>query len=70
MTSKNSPDTVSIPMTAEDDSPGVSTSDEEERVPEGATYPLNSKKTGSNVGTSVRRNSSYAETTSRYQKQK
>ena len=44
MTSENSSDTVSIPMTTEDDSPGVSISDEEESVPEGATYPLNSKK--------------------------
>ena len=31
-------------MTVEDDTPGVATSDEEGSVPEGATYPLNSKK--------------------------
>ena len=31
-------------MTVEDDTPGVATSDEEGSVPEGATYPFNSKK--------------------------
>ena len=44
MTSEISPDTVSISMTVEDDTPGVTTSDEGESMPEGATYPLNSKK--------------------------
>ena len=44
MMSEISPNTVSISMTVEDDTPGVTTSDEEESVLEGATYPLNSKK--------------------------
>ena len=44
MMSEISPNTVSISMTVEDDIPGVATSDEQESVPEGATYPLNSKK--------------------------
>ena len=44
MTSEISPNTVSISMTVEDDTPGVATSDEEGSVLEGATYPLNSKK--------------------------
>ena len=39
MTSEISPDTVSISMTVEDDTPGVVTSDKEGSVPEGATYP-------------------------------
>ena len=44
MTSKISPDTVSISMTVEDDTPGVTTYNEEESVLKGAIYPLNSKK--------------------------
>ena len=44
MTSESSFDTVRIPMIVEDDAPGVTTSDNEGSVPEGATYPLNSKK--------------------------
>ena len=39
MTSEISPDTVSILMTVKDDTPGVNTSNEEESVLEGATYP-------------------------------
>ena len=44
MTSEISPNTVNISMTVEDDTPKVTTSNEEQSVPEGATYPLNSKK--------------------------
>ena len=44
MMSEISPDTVSILMTVEYDTPGVATSDEEGSLPEGATYPFNSKK--------------------------
>ena len=46
MTSEISPNTVNISMTVEDDTPydtpKVTTSNEEQSVLEGATYPLNS----------------------------
>ena len=44
MMSEKSPDTVSTLTTVEDDALGISTSEEEENLSEGATYPLNSKK--------------------------